>query len=221
MGINVYDVRTGITSLKGEGITRAMLFPGAGVGGHCLSKDTYLLELGVKDAVLPLDYPKKKSSLFLSARVVNDFMPEHVAHLTRDALKRAGKDVPKAEIALLGWAFTKNSADVRESPARVCWILLSRAGARVKIHDPYVREDGEIPISNSLHEAVQDVDAIVIVTGHDEYLHLNPSELKVVMRQAHPVIVDGRNIVSADEFIVNGFIYKGIGRGDVNEHPLR
>ena len=27
MGINIYDVRAGIDSLKGEGITRAMLWP--------------------------------------------------------------------------------------------------------------------------------------------------------------------------------------------------
>ncbi|MCU0861461.1 MAG: nucleotide sugar dehydrogenase, partial [Methanomassiliicoccales archaeon] len=31
MGVNVYDVRAGIDSLKGEGITRAVLWPGAGV----------------------------------------------------------------------------------------------------------------------------------------------------------------------------------------------
>ncbi|EHQ34351.1 nucleotide sugar dehydrogenase [Methanoplanus limicola] len=48
MGINFYDVRRGVDSLKGEGITRAMLLPGAGVGGHCLTKDTYHLERGVK-----------------------------------------------------------------------------------------------------------------------------------------------------------------------------
>ncbi|RQD80010.1 MAG: nucleotide sugar dehydrogenase, partial [Methanocalculus sp. MSAO_Arc1] len=36
MGVNFYDVRAGIDSLKGEGITRAILWPGAGVGGHCL-----------------------------------------------------------------------------------------------------------------------------------------------------------------------------------------
>ncbi|MDL5501736.1 MAG: nucleotide sugar dehydrogenase, partial [Candidatus Methanoperedens sp.] len=30
MRINIYDVRTGIDSLKGEGITRAILYPGAG-----------------------------------------------------------------------------------------------------------------------------------------------------------------------------------------------
>ncbi|MDG6250487.1 UDP binding domain-containing protein, partial [Methanocalculus sp.] len=48
MGVNFYDVRTGIDSLKGEGITRAILWPGAGVGGHCLTKDTYHLERGVQ-----------------------------------------------------------------------------------------------------------------------------------------------------------------------------
>ncbi|MDD3621469.1 MAG: nucleotide sugar dehydrogenase, partial [Methanofollis sp.] len=37
MGVNFYEVRTGIASLKGEGITRAILWPGAGVGGHCLT----------------------------------------------------------------------------------------------------------------------------------------------------------------------------------------
>ena len=50
MRINVYDVRRGVDSLKGEGITRAMLWPGAGVGGHCLTKDTYHLERGVKES---------------------------------------------------------------------------------------------------------------------------------------------------------------------------
>ncbi len=49
MGINFYDVRAGIDSLKGEGITRAILWPGAGVGGHCLTKDTYHLETRRED----------------------------------------------------------------------------------------------------------------------------------------------------------------------------
>ena len=48
MGVNVYDVRAGIDSLKGEGITRAVLWPGAGVGGHCLTKDSWHLERGAQ-----------------------------------------------------------------------------------------------------------------------------------------------------------------------------
>jgi len=34
------------------------------------------------------------------------------------------------------------------------------------------------------------------------------------------VIVDGRNVVDPDAFIRAGFIYKGIGRGDKNAHPI-
>ena len=92
MGINVYDVRTGIDSLKGEGITRAILWPGAGVGGHCLTKDTYHLERGVKLNQARLDYPEGKDSLFVLARNINDFMPRHMFNLTRPGWRRIGKD---------------------------------------------------------------------------------------------------------------------------------
>src|SRR5665648_1294511 len=79
---NVYDVRTGVDSLKGEGITRAVLWPGAGVGGHCLTKDTYHLERGVKIGNGHLDYPEGADSIYVLARKVNDFMPEHMYNLT-------------------------------------------------------------------------------------------------------------------------------------------
>jgi UDP-N-acetyl-D-mannosaminuronic acid dehydrogenase len=93
MGINVYDVRTGIDSLKGEGITRAILWPGAGVGGHCLTKDTYHLERGAKLNQARLDYPEGKDSLFVLARNINDFMPRHMFNLTKAGLERIGKKV--------------------------------------------------------------------------------------------------------------------------------
>ncbi len=221
MGVNVYDVRTGINSLKGEGVSRAVLSPGAGVGGHCLSKDTYLLELGVKESQIPLDYPQSERSLFIVAREVNDFMPKHVVKLIEEALKKIGKGLNDAKIALLGWAFTKNSGDVRDTPSQTCWTLLSQVGAHVSIHDPYVTTHSDFPISSSLKEVVQDADVIVIMTGHSQYSQLDPQELKVLTGRNHPVIVDGRNIVSANDFIANGFIYKGIGRGDKNEHELR
>ncbi|MDF1534510.1 MAG: nucleotide sugar dehydrogenase, partial [Methanosarcinaceae archaeon] len=104
MGINVYDVRNGVDSLKGEGITRAVLYPGAGVGGHCLTKDTYHLERGVKISDRELDYPAGLDSIFVLARKVNDFMPVHMHNLTIDALNRAGKKAEDSKVAILGWA---------------------------------------------------------------------------------------------------------------------
>jgi UDP-N-acetyl-D-mannosaminuronic acid dehydrogenase len=43
MKINVYDVRDGIESLKEKEQQEPCSIQGAGVGGHCLTKDTYHL----------------------------------------------------------------------------------------------------------------------------------------------------------------------------------
>jgi len=92
MGINVYDVRAGVASLKGEGITRAILWPGAGVGGHCLTKDTYHLERGVQVLGGDLDYPPGRESLYTLARGNQRLhMPEHMLRLTESALAQVGK----------------------------------------------------------------------------------------------------------------------------------
>ena len=56
--------------------------------------------------------------------------------------------------------------------------------------------------------------------GIRRYRDLAPDSLKMLTREKHPVIVDGRNVLDPDLFIRNGFVYKGIGRGDKNLHPL-
>jgi UDP-N-acetyl-D-mannosaminuronic acid dehydrogenase len=217
MEINVYDVREGIASLKEEGVTRAILWPGAGVGGHCLTKDTYHLERGVKTlGGGHLDYPEKKESLFTLARFINDFMPAHMVHLSREGLERAGKTIQGSRIALLGWAFIANSDDARNTPSELYHCRMQEGGAIVKVHDPFVEGPG---IEKDLDHVLNGADAVVIFTGHTLYRSLNPFTIGV--KRPLPVIVDGRNIVDADQFIRAGWIYKGIGRGDKNSHPLK
>jgi len=222
MGINVYDVRTGIDSLKGEGITRAMLWPGAGVGGHCLTKDTYHLERGVqvlgKDL---LDYPTGEPSLYVLARRINDFMPAHMFRLTMDALKRAGRPPKGAKVALLGWAFLSNSDDTRNTPSEPYRDLLLKEGMTVSVHDPYVAEYPGVPLVPFVEEALEGADAIAIFAGHHQYRTLDPKVIKNLSGRKHPVIIDGRNMVDPDAYIREGFVYRGIGRGDKNSHPLQ
>ncbi|WP_148208271.1 nucleotide sugar dehydrogenase [Methanosphaerula palustris] len=220
MGINVYDVREGIASLKGDGITRAILWPGAGVGGHCLTKDTYHLERGARVMGKELDYPKGKDSLFVLARNINDFMPQHMFTLTRQGLERIGKTVKGSRIALLGWAFISNSDDARNTPAEPFWKSAMEAGAMVPVHDPWVVSFPGGPVERDLTTVVSGADAVVIFAGHDRYSTLQPDEIKALCGQDHPVIVDGRNVIDPDPFITRGFVYKGIGRGDKNNHPL-
>jgi UDP-N-acetyl-D-mannosaminuronic acid dehydrogenase len=222
MGINVYDVRTGIDSLKGEGITRAMLWPGAGVGGHCLTKDTYHLERGVQQLGKgTLDYPANEPSLYVLARHINDFMPTHMFRLTKDALQRAGIPLKGAKVALLGWAFLSNSDDTRNTPAEPYRDLLIHEGAVVSVHDPYVAEYPGVAMVPFVEEAIENADAIVIFAGHHQYRTLKPVEVKQLSAKEHPVIVDGRNLIDPDIYIHEGFVYKGIGRGDKNNHAIR
>ncbi len=220
MKINVYDVRTGIDSLKGEGITRAVLYPGAGVGGHCLTKDTYHLERGVKISGLTLDYPQDSESLYVLARKINDFMPMHMYNLTREGLARAGKELNNSKIALLGWAFINNSDDARNPPSEPFLEMIKKDGSEVSIHDPYVLEYGDLEISQNLNECMKGADAIVIFTGHKQYFNLDARAIKKLTGN-HPVIIDGRNVIDPDVFINEGFVYKGIGRGDKNYHPIK
>ncbi|MFA4878036.1 MAG: nucleotide sugar dehydrogenase [Methanoregula sp.] len=221
MGINVYDVRTGVDSLKGEGITRALLWPGAGVGGHCLTKDTYHLERGVqvlgKDL---LDYPPGEPSLYVLARRINDFMPTHMFRLTVEGLKRAGVTPKGAKVALLGWAFLSNTDDSRNTPSEPFRDLLLWEGAVVNVHDPYVADYPGVPVVPFVEEALQDADAIVIFAGHHQYRTLDPKVLRQISGKKHPVIIDGRNMIDPDAYIREGFVYKGIGRGDKNQHAI-
>lgn len=192
LGVNVQDVRNGIDSLKGDGITRAILQPGAGVGGHCLPKDSYYLVNNVRS-----DVP----SLFTLARKINDFMPFHMYELLMST------NVSYTKVAILGWAFAPNTGDARNSPSEAFKNLLVHNNIEVMVHDPYVWD-------TTLESVVNQADAVVIFTAHDCYKGLDPQMLKGLMRLS--IVVDGRNVIDPIEFISAGFTYRGIGRGDLN-----
>jgi UDP-N-acetyl-D-mannosaminuronic acid dehydrogenase len=78
-----------------------------------------------------------------------------------------------------------------------------------------------VGISHELSDVVKGADVVAILTGHDDYFWLDAGVLKGLMGVERPVVVDGRNVVDADGFVGAGFVYKGIGRGDRNEHQIK
>jgi UDP-N-acetyl-D-mannosaminuronic acid dehydrogenase len=98
---------------------------------------------------------------------------------------------------------------------------MTEAGADVRVHDPWVEDYPGVEVEKDLDVAVNKADAIAIFTGHSQYRTLDSVQLKKLSGEVHPIIIDGRNVVDPDAFIGIGFVYKGIGRGDKNEHPLR
>jgi UDP-N-acetyl-D-mannosaminuronic acid dehydrogenase len=168
-----------------------------------------------------LDYPEGKDSIFVLARNVNDFMPRHLFHLTMEALTEAGKQSPGSKVALLGWAFINDSDDARNTPSELYRELLLEAGINVEVHDPYVKSFGDVYISQDLPHVLHGADIVAVLTGHNEYANLHAAELKEAMGKEKPIVVDGRNVVDPDEYIKNGFVYRGIGRGDKNRQFVK
>lgn len=212
LGVDVNEVR----AFMNERPDRMMHKAGAGVGGHCLVKDPYLLQYGVSE------YGRKPVRLdFISlGRRINDSMPEHMAELLSDGLFEAGKRIAGARVAVLGAAYLKDSDDIRNTPAVPLIRKLKDSGASVVIHDPHVRKqeffdefrlDG-MAFTEKLDEALKGADALAIVTEHKDYYKLTPSALTKFMGKS-PVLVDGRNVLDREKFKKPGFIYKGIGKG--------
>ncbi|MCK4364522.1 MAG: nucleotide sugar dehydrogenase [Thermoplasmatales archaeon] len=211
LGVDAFKVRELVNTLPNDPSNpnsnpfRNMHFPGAGVGGHCLPKDPWLLKYGLDT------YGKFKvePNVIVKSREINLWMPSHTADLVVEGLREAGRDIKDTKIAILGVAFLENSDDIRNTPSRPLYEILEKMGAKPYLHDPYVR-DFEIPFTKNLDEVIQDADAIVIVTKHKDYFSLDLNSIKNQMRT--PVLVDGRNVYQKEDCEQLGFIYKAVGK---------
>lgn len=182
VGGNVWKVRDLVNRSPG----RHMLFPGAGVGGHCIPKDPWLLAYAA--------HQRAPTRLIAAARAVNDSMPSHMLDLVERVLQRAGKCLQEARVLVLGYAYLEDSDDTRNSPAAVLTHLLQERGARVVIHDPYVPG-----YAGDVYALADSCDAAVLVTAHSDYRALDWTRL--------PPLVDGRGIAS------NWAAQVGVGEG--------
>jgi UDP-N-acetyl-D-mannosaminuronic acid dehydrogenase len=190
LGADVWRVR----ELVNKCPYRDMHLPGAGVGGHCLPKDPWLLIAHASP-----DFPPR---IIPAARAVNESMPLHVAGLVVEGLRAAGKEVRGARVAVLGYAFLENSDDTRNSPSAALVRRLAELGAEVVIHDPHVPE-----YRGDLEERLRGCDAAVVMVRHEEYLRLDPQQLAGWLNPP-PVVVDGRHVFPAG---AARWIYLGVG----------
>ncbi len=208
LNVDFNDVRRCVNSLPfNSNAYRDLHLPGAGVGGHCLPKDPWLLKYGV-DTYGKTEVP---FDVVVKARMRNEMMPSHMIELAKKGAKNAGIDFAKAKITVLGASFIENSEDTRNSPTETYIKLLEKEGVKWAIHDPYVRQR-EFPytVSKDLETTIKDADIVVIFVKHEEYYKLKPDWLKEKMKT--PIIIDGRDVIDLDEFRKNGFIAYGVGK---------
>jgi UDPglucose 6-dehydrogenase len=202
-GIDAVDVMKGVhlsryLSIRDENgryveapIT-SFLAAGCGFGGSCLPKDVKALVTRAEEAGVPM-------RLLDAVMKINERQPTQTVAL----LKRHYASLEGLRVAVLGLAFKPDTSDIRESPAIPIIKELLSAKAVVKAHDPVAIEEfqraypsGDVEFCAQLPRAIEDVEAIVVVTRWGQFREL-PELVKRLDPQ--PLVVDARRMLNKGE----------------------
>ena len=180
-------------------------YPGAGVGGPCLPINSYQL----------LNTAKRtgtKLSIIESGRKINEKMPDHVIELTSDAFKECNKSIQDSEILILGVSYKPNVKDIQLTPAEDIIKKLQSLGVKIRIYDPYFtsKQVFGIMAEENIEDIISNVDAVIIVTGHEEFKEL---EISLFNQTHNSILIDTRGIIDPEDAKHAKLIFRGLGRG--------
>jgi UDPglucose 6-dehydrogenase len=203
LGANVQDVSRGI-GLDNR-IGSKFLHAGPGYGGSCFPKDTLALLKTAQDNDTPV-------RIVEAVVQTNDLRKRAMGRKIINAL---GGDARGKKVTLLGLTFKPNTDDMRDAPSIDIVQALLDAGAEVHAHDPEGMHEAatimpDVHMARGAYEAVDQADAVAIVTEWDAYRALDLARLKAAMRGS--VLVDLRNIYDPRATAALGFEYVSIGR---------
>jgi UDPglucose 6-dehydrogenase len=207
-------------------IGKRFLQPSVGFGGSCFQKDilnlVYLCEsYGLKECA---DY-------WNQVILMNDFQKKRFSE------KMVGKmfnTVTGKKIAMLGFAFKKDTGDVRETPAQFILRDLLQEQAKIFVYDPQVRReemwtelnytcnvnhdntpqlDESVVTATDPYQACDGAHALCILTDWDEFKTLDYD--RIYKSMAKPAFLfDGRNLLDHDALRDIGFEVHAIGKPD-------
>jgi UDPglucose 6-dehydrogenase len=213
-GADVDEVANAIG--KDSRIGPKFLKASVGFGGSCFQKDILNLAYLCEKFGLP-----EVSAYWESVVKMNDWQKHRFASKIVSALYGSVAD---KKIAVLGFAFKKDTNDTRESAAiAVCRDLLGEQ-AKVVVYDPKVpaeeirhdvlgkgKEDNKLTVVSSAYEAAAGAHALAVLTEWDEFKQLDFARIYEVM--AKPAFIfDGRNILDLGKLQALGFRTQGIGK---------
>lgn len=179
MGLDVWEV---IEAASTKPFGFMTFWPGPGLGGHCIPVDPFYLSWKARE------YDFQTEFIELAGKV-NASMPYFVVGLIARALNREGRSLKGATVGVIGVAYKPGVSDTRETPAAKVMELLTKEGARIIYHDPYVPEFtllGNSLSSEPLTDLLDSSDCVVIITDHPEV------DFRLVAEAGKPV-VDTRN----------------------------
>jgi UDPglucose 6-dehydrogenase len=215
VGADIEQVRKGIGS--DQRIGYHFLYAGCGYGGSCFPKDIRALQRTGEEHGLPL-------KVLHAVEEVN-FAQKNV--LLEKITKRFGSDLKGKHFALWGLSFKPGTDDMREATSRVVMEGLWAKGATITAFDPVAMKEtqhlyplqsrqktggnrADLSYAENPKDALQDADALVIVTEWKAFKSPDFNVIKARLKQA--VIFDGRNLFEPASVTALGIEYHGIGR---------
>ncbi|HSS98042.1 MAG TPA: UDP-glucose/GDP-mannose dehydrogenase family protein [Terriglobales bacterium] len=184
-------------------IGSSFLNPGIGFGGFCFPKD---LQAFVRIAEkFGCDFAVLKEVERINRRRI-DLMVEKIK---KELWVLRGK-----KIGIWGLSFKPDTDDVRFAPALAIIRQLMAEGADIHAFDPQAidnarKEIPEITYCADAYEAATGADVVVLLTEWAEFRQLDWAKVAKVMER--PMIIDGRNALSADQIATHGLEYVGVG----------
>jgi UDPglucose 6-dehydrogenase len=202
-GASISDVATGMG--LDTRIGNRFLAAGPGFGGSCFPKDI--------QALLHTSQVHGAPSRVVAAAV--DINRERKQRMVAKIAAALGNDIAGKTIAALGLTFKANTDDLRESPAIDIVQGLVGQGATVRAYDPQGMEQAKsllpsVEFARSSAEAIDGVDAVVVLTEWSEFATLDLGELREAM--SDPVLIDLRNLYEPGDVSAAGITYHSVGR---------
>jgi UDPglucose 6-dehydrogenase len=215
VGADVEDVGRGMG--MDQRIGAQFLSAGPGFGGSCFPKDARALVKMGEDHEAPMRIAE-------TVLAVNDARKRSMA---RKVAATLGGSLRGKTIALFGLTFKPDTDDMREAPSLTLAAGLTDLHAAIRAYDPAGMEQAKpllpdgLTCCRSAYDAAEGADAIVVVTEWQQFRGLDLNRLRRSMRA--PVMIDLRNMYSADEVMEHGFFYHRIGapqRSSASSHSV-
>lgn len=211
VGADISMVRTGIST--DERIGPQFLFPGLGYGGSCFPKDVKALIKTGHENGHPMNILEAVDAKNDQQRV--DFIEKVIRYFDGNL---EGKT-----FALWGLAFKPRTDDMREAPSHTIIETLLTKGAKIRAFDPKATATARqifgdrITYCETSYEALENADALLLVTEWNEFRRPDFDKMKSIMKRA--LIFDGRNQYEIERMSRRGFEYFCIGRPPVDSIP--
>ncbi len=179
------DIWEAIDAAKTKPFGYMPFYPGPGIGGHCIGVDPIYLSWKARVHGTDLHFIEL-------ARRMNAEMPPYVVSKAVYALNQhLGKAISRSRVMLLGISYKKDVSDTRESPALDILEELSRLGAKVGYHDPYVpliqNQTLSLKSQSLTARNLKKQDLVILTTNHSKF------DYKLIAKNSR-LIFDTRNV---------------------------